>query len=125
SCPGGITLPTADPQGVAAPTALVDELHDQLRELHGATEVQGPDLQSIFKPYHVVFKDWTADPFGGGWHFWNIGVDSTRVRRLMRKPSAALPLHVCGEAWCSQQGWVEGALESADEVLEHFLTSHN
>jgi hypothetical protein len=34
-----------------------------------------------------------------------------------------LPLHLCGEAWCSQQGWVEGALEAADEVLAYFLAT--
>ena len=85
------------------------------------TEVTGPDIQSIVRPYYAVFTDWTADPFGGGWHFWDIGIDSSRVRRQMRKPFAELPLHVCGEAWSSQQGWVEGALESADEVLSFFL----
>lgn len=120
--PGGVAVPTTDPHGVLAPAALVNELHDQLRELHAATDVPGQDLASIFPPYHAVYKDWTADPYGGGWHFWDIGVDSNRVRRRMRKPFDNLPLYVCGEAWCSQQGWVEGALEAADEVLARFRT---
>ncbi|HKB03507.1 MAG TPA: FAD-dependent oxidoreductase [Gemmataceae bacterium] len=119
--PPGVAIPTTDPEGIVAPDALVAELHDQLRELHGVTDVAAPDIQSILRPYFAVFKDWTADPFGGGWHFWDIGIDSTVVRRRMRKPFAGLPLHVCGEAWSSQQGWVEGALEAADEVLSFFL----
>jgi hypothetical protein len=121
--PPGIAVPTTDPDGIAAPAALVAELHDQLRELHGLTEVTGPEVLSIIPPYYAVYKDWTTDPFGGGWHFWDIGVDSSRIMRAMRKPFADLPLHICGEAWSSQQGWVEGALETADEVLKYFLVT--
>lgn len=120
--PAGIALPRHDPDSILAPAAIVEELHDQLRELHGSTEAVGSGISSIIKPYYAVMKDWTADPFGGGWHFWDIGVDSQRIMRRMRKPFRDLPLHVCGEAWSSQQGWVEGALETADDVLKFFLT---
>jgi len=120
--PPGIALPRHDPDSILAPAAVVEELHDQLRELHGSTEAVGSGISSIIKPYYAVMKDWTVDPFGGGWHFWDIGVDSQRIMRRMRKPFRDLPLHVCGEAWSSQQGWVEGALETADDVLKHFLT---
>lgn len=118
--PPGIAVPEPRRDDELAPAALVDELHDQLRELHGATDVFGNDLASIVRPYYAVMKDWSTDPFGGGWHFWTIGVDSRRIMRQMRKPFGELPLHVCGEAWSSQQGWVEGALETADEVLRYF-----
>lgn len=120
-CPPGIALPRHNRDGLAAPAALVEELHDQLRELHGATDAPGRGIPAIDKPYHVVHKDWTADPYGGGWHFWTIGRDSVRIRRLIRTPFRELNLHICGEAWSSQQGWVEGALETADEVLESFI----
>jgi monoamine oxidase len=31
------------------------------------------------------------------------------------------PVYICGEAWSTQQGWVEGALQTADHVLEDHL----
>jgi monoamine oxidase len=48
-------------------------------------------------------------------------VDSNAVMEYMRRPFKDAPLYVCGEAWSRQQGWVEGALETADLVLEKTL----
>jgi hypothetical protein len=119
--PPGVAIPEPRFDDCLAPNGVVDELHDQLRELHGVTDVYGEGLASIVRPYYAVMKDWSVDPHGGGWHFWKIGVDSGRIMRRMRKPFSQMSLHVCGEAWSSQQGWVEGALETADEVLGFFL----
>jgi monoamine oxidase len=39
----------------------------------------------------------------------------------MIKPVPTVPVYVCGEAYSNGQGWVEGALETAELVLqEHF-----
>ncbi|PVE20699.1 hypothetical protein DC522_30755 [Microvirga sp. KLBC 81] len=98
-----------------AGASLVRELQDQLRELHGLSDTD------MLMPYAVVAQDWTQDPFGGGWHFWKIGERSSQVMQRMRKPFTNVPLYICGEAWSSQQGWVEGALETAEVILlQHF-----
>jgi monoamine oxidase len=112
-----------DLRGSIAPAALVDEMQRQLRELHGLADLPEPDPQTapFVPPYVAVFRNWSQDPFGGGWHFWKIGTDSKRVMRRMQRPLPDAPLHVCGEAWSTQQGWVEGALETADAVLERQL----
>jgi len=123
ACPPGVGLPARDDdlRGTIAPAPLVEALQDQLRELHGLSSVTDPSTAQILPPYIAVFRDWTQEPYGGGWHFWKIGVDSKAVGRRMRRPFADVSLHVCGEAWSSQQGWVEGALETADAVLEEHL----
>ena len=92
-----------------APKALVDEIHRQLVEMHGV-----PDAP---KPYAAVFHDWVDDPFGGGVNFWNVGVQSPVVIAKMAQPVAGVPAHVCGEAYSDAQGWVEGALRTAELVL--------
>jgi monoamine oxidase len=120
ACPPGIALPS-EPADVLAPAALVREMQVQLRELHGVSEVAADNIPHILMPYIAVCKNWTDDPFGGGWHFWKIGLDSLRIMRRIRKPFAGIPLYICGEAWSSQQGWVEGALETADEVLSQYF----
>ena len=89
--------------------------------MHGLSALEGPRVAPVVPPYVAVYRDWTVEPFGGGWHFWKIGVDANAVMEYMRRPFKDVPLYVCGEAWSRQQGWVEGALETADLVLEKTL----
>jgi monoamine oxidase len=124
SSPPGIGIPAeGDLNNSLAPKAMVEEMQRQLRELHGVADLPVPDpLTSPFiPPYIAVFQDWAQDPFGGGWHFWKIGADSKQVMQRMQRPLPEEPLYICGEAWSTQQGWVEGALETADIVLEEQL----
>ena len=114
-CPPGVGIPEFV-QNQSASHQLVTEMQRQLRELHGLNH-NGEHSDAI-DPYVAVFQDWTEEPFGGGWHFWKIGTDARKVMRLMRRPIKNIPLHVCGEAWSQQQGWVEGALETTDEMLD-------
>lgn len=120
ACPPGVPIPDGV-LNLSASQALVNELQDQLRELHGVSRLSRQDVAPIQPPYVTVYRDWTQEPFGGGWHFWKIGVDSETVSQFMRRPIEGAPLYVCGEAWSRQQGWVEGALETSDEILEHEL----
>lgn len=124
SCPPGVGI-TPFVQDLSASSRLVAELQRQLRALHGLNGIEAPHEGSqLLPPYAVVYRDWTEEPFGGGWHFWKIGVNSRAVMRFMRKPfhgSTSRPLYICGEAWSRQQGWVEGALATADDVLENEL----
>jgi hypothetical protein len=120
ACPPGVPIPDpTTPEHASA--ALVAELQNQLRELHGLSGLANPDAADIDPPYVTLFRDWTVDPFGGGWHFWRIGARSKDVAARIRQPSPPTPVYVCGEAWSHQQGWVEGALETADDVLENLL----
>jgi len=95
-----------------APRAMVEEVQRQLARIHGMPFV--PAVKN------AAFKDWGDDPFGGGWNSWNIGVQSQEVIPRMAQPVDGVPVHICGEAYSNAQGWVEGALETADLVLRHF-----
>jgi monoamine oxidase len=119
ACPPGVPIPE-DLRGAAAPAALVAEMQRQLCELH-AVRVIDNAAGGIVPPYFAVFQDWSQDPFGGGWHFWKIGANSGEIIRRLRKPCPDANLYVCGEAWSRQQGWVEGALTMASDVLEQEL----
>ena len=85
-----------------APQVLVDEAMKQVRELHGSDSI--PD------PYVTYFKDWGADPYGGGYHAWRAHVDVEATMKYMRQPDPNERVFICGEAYSDQQGWVEGAL---------------
>ena len=96
-----------------ATKVMIDEAMKQVRELHGRNDI--PD------PYVTWFKDWTADPYGGGYHAWKANYDIEYVMGYMRRPESDEQIYICGEAYSDQQGWVEGAFCVAERMLEDFF----
>ncbi|WP_445710564.1 flavin monoamine oxidase family protein [Flavobacterium sp.] len=99
---------------VQATQMMVNELMNQLRELHG------PDVV-IPDPYVTWFKDWTDAPFGAGYHAWKAGFSVKHVMPYMRKPLEEEAIHIIGEAYSDQQGWVEGAFCEAEKMLQEYF----
>lgn len=95
-----------------APRRMVDEVARQLQQMHGL------DYTPLVKS--AAFRDWGEDPYGGGWNSWNIGVKSWEVKDQITHPIAGTPLYICGEAYSDSQGWVEGALQTAEIMLTKF-----
>jgi monoamine oxidase len=95
-----------------APEPMVDEVARQLGVIHGLSYT--PAVRC------AAFRDWGDDPFGGGWNSWNIGVKSPDVKKRIIQPIDNRPLYICGEAYSDAQGWVEGALQTADMMLAKF-----
>ena len=96
-----------------APTAMLEEVQRQLTLVH--------DLKYTPNVVDASFKDWGDAPFGGGWNAWNIGVDSRHVKQAILKPDSEHNVYICGEAYSDAQGWVEGALQTADMMLEQYF----
>ncbi len=84
----------------------------QLRDLHGV---------EVPPPIASAYKDWGAEPFGAGWFLWKSGQKSWEVMPRMRRPWPKENVYVCGDCYSTLQGWVEGALNTAELMLEeHF-----
>ena len=98
------------PDDLVTPRAMVLAVQSQLAKLHGSR---------VPAPYWAAFKDWAATPIGAGWHFWKVGRRSWEVMPRIRKPVADANLYVCGEAWSTSQGWVEGSLLNTSERVLH------
>jgi monoamine oxidase len=92
-----------------APDRLVREMVRQLKQIHA--------LEYTPLVRNASFRDWGEDPFGGGWNSWNIGVNSEDIKQKIINPIRNCPLYICGEAYSDGQGWVEGALQTADMML--------
>jgi monoamine oxidase len=98
-----------------APKDFVDTLQVLTAQMHQLA----PD--EIPEPYFAKVKDWTDDPFGAGWHFWRPGIKVWEALPRLRQPIDGIPVYICGETYTNQQGWVEGALVSAEHVArKHF-----
>lgn len=99
---------------------MVQELINQLQELHKGSGEAMPE-KKVTQPYVAMFKDWSADPYGAGYHAWESSYPVEQVVPYMRKPSSTENVFICGEAYSNQQGWVEGAFCIAEKMLqEHF-----
>jgi len=108
-----VTHPTASGFNVlAGDSPLAREVHREAQLVIGATAL---------RPLAARFQDWTVDPYGGGWHYFALGHDGALDGEAILKPLADRNLYICGEAYSFAQGWVEGAIERAETVLQrHF-----
>lgn len=94
-------------------TQMVDTAQALVREIH--------DLQFVPEPYTAAYHDWSEDPYGAGWHAWKAGIEFWKVMPEIRQPVKKERVFICGEAYSINQGWVEGALQTAEKMLdEHF-----
>jgi monoamine oxidase len=78
-------------------------------------------LPQVPMPYSAVYHTWNEDPYGGGWHEWKANYRLDQVMCRMRKPVANQDIHIVGEAYSYSQGWVEGALDTAESTLQEFF----
>lgn len=95
-----------------APKAMVKEMHRELQIMH--------EINDAPEPLEAAYMDWGDDPYGGAVHFWNSGYRSTEVLEKMIQPVPGFPCFICGEAFSTNQTWVEGALQTAELVLRKF-----
>lgn len=98
-----------------APQRMVDEIHRQLVEMHGA------DIAKVPKPYSAAYRDWGEDPYGGGANFWHVGSRSYEIGDKIIQPKKDVPAYIVGECWSHAQGWVEGSLATAEQMLQGHL----
>ena len=96
-----------------ATKVMVDEAMNQVKELHGREDIP--------MPYVTWFKDWSEDPYGGGYHAWKANYDIAETMAYMRNPDSQESIYICGEAYSDQQGWVEGAFCVAERMLEDYF----
>jgi monoamine oxidase len=99
--------------GHLPPTSeMVKMALSQLQQVHGF---------SIPQPVAAVFEDWGLDPYGAGYHAWATRNDPYKQSAAMLNPVPGFNVFVCGEAYSLDQGWVEGALRTAETVLTQYL----
>merc|ERR1712014_200519 len=88
----------------------VEEAMQQLREMHGSS-IEIPE------PYVSAYKDWTEDPYGGGYHAWCANHKVWDVMPFMRHAFEDERVFIVGEAYSDQQGWVEGAFCVSEHIM--------
>ena len=90
---------------------------------HDLVEVVGPlrDGKEPPAPYYGHFQDWDKDPWGAGWHAFTAGHDSDNIIPRVLQPLPEHHVYVCGECYSNVQGWVQGALNTSEVLLQKKL----
>jgi hypothetical protein len=97
----------------------VQRIQDEQNRAVGADRVKA--LEASVLAFGI--RDWSRPPFGGAAHAWRPGYDSVDVARrlqafgLVGREDIA-NIHVCGEAYSDFQGFIEGALRSAQGCVD-------
>ncbi len=113
SCGGDAQVNALAPGDMPATDQMVRVAHKQVEEVHGLPEIP--------LPYAAVYHSWNEDPYGGGWHEWKAGFRLDEIMCRMRKPAPEHDIYIVGEAYSYGQGWVEGALDTAESTLQDFF----
>jgi len=92
-----------------ASQAVVDEAQLQLLRLF--------DVKSLPDPVLTSYRLWSHDNiYGDAYHMWGLDANDAEIIPRMVQP---IPnLYTAGEAYSDAQGWVNGAMRSADLVLQ-------
>ena len=99
---------------ISADHPVACELHSQAQMMFGRKMPMA--LPCTGRRVHPALGRESAA--GAAFHMWSKGSSPADVMRSALCPVPAQKLHICGEAWSPRQGWIEGALESVDMMLE-------
>ena len=87
------------------PKKLQDEINKQLKKLF--------PKKNIPNPTYIKGHTWY-----NGVHLWKKGFEASTTSKEIIQPFKNESLYICGEAYSERQGWVEGSLETSEEVLK-------
>jgi monoamine oxidase len=92
-------------------SVLIGPAERQLKQMHGF-------IGDLPKKTWIGYADWTVEGQGAAWHEWLPGINPMQAIKEMRHPFPNVPMYICGEAYSITQGWVEGAIGSAELMLQ-------
>ncbi|KAH9505684.1 hypothetical protein Btru_055495 [Bulinus truncatus] len=96
---------------------VVDKLLDDLAKVYGI------DRRYVPEPISATAFFWNSYPFGGGWTVWRAGYHYDDVISTVQRPSFTDDVFYVGadHARGYHVGWVEGALETVDRVIDLYF----
>lgn len=99
--------------GAAAPSQMCDMAEGMLVKSFSVNGVNPTPSKRLA----AYYQDWTQKPYGAGFHAWAAHYKAWEIMKTVRQPLANFPVYICGEAYSNAQGWVEGAICTAESVL--------
>ena len=60
----------------------------------------------------------TSNFYTEGTHLWKVNCDGESLQSRILQPFGDMNLFICGESYSTNQGWIEGSLETSNTVVE-------
>ncbi|CAH1782101.1 unnamed protein product [Owenia fusiformis] len=94
--------------------SILVEAHNQIAEIH---QLRPKDLA---RPYIGVMHYWK----GASLYSWKAGANLEIISKQMIKPFEDANVHIVGSCYSNSQ-WMEGALDSVEELLDRYYNQQN
>ena len=94
---------------------LIDLLQNQLADIFNIS------ITDIPQPNVSVGQAWYKKPYYAAWHYWSPGDKHTTIQEQMMKPVNNQDVYIIGEAFATRHGWMQGALDTAEEMIEKYF----
>ncbi len=100
----------------------IDPDHPVAVEMHRQAQSMFVPKMSMALPRPIVAftQDWSDGGAGAAFHMWAPGSKPKTSDAL--RPIDGRQLYICGEAWSTRQGWIEGALETTDLLISRYFS---
>ncbi len=111
---------------ITANTSLSEEDKKNKIEYLEQMVDQNSNMNQRMKVLYYGIRDWGKPPYGAACHSWKPGAQSWKVLEKLKAFSLTNNnenkiFHICGEAYCDYNGFIEGSLRSSDDVLETIM----
>lgn len=91
---------------------MVDDVTKQLILVHGI---------SIPAPQAYLMINWEKPPFDGFISKWGIVPSIPKTSHQITNINPNIPFYIVGDTWAANTGWVEGALQTSEYVLNNYF----
>lgn len=99
---------------------LYADYWNEVRRQNNVKKTLMVNLKRLFPTFNIPEPTFVNTHYWKeGCHYYNVGVDSQKVREEILRPFPKKHLYICGEAYSQDQAWIEGALETAEKVISN------
>ena len=75
-------------------------------------------IKEIFPKHNVTEPEWiTKHYWCCGAHFWKVNVKSKEIKKNIERIFKPKKIYIIGEIYSDRQAWIEGSLETVEEIL--------
>jgi hypothetical protein len=103
--------------------------HDDIWDIYNGdiSKLRNPEIKkALHKIAQTIVKygirDWSREPYGAACYSWEPGVKSWEILERLKAfsliGSTKKNIHICGESFSDYNGFIEGSLRSACNVLK-------
>jgi len=98
---------------------IINFIHRQIVKVH---QDLYPNISlQIDPPKSYSYKKWSFKNHGGSYHVWKPNSNPSKVASRMIKPNSNFNVYIVGSSFSPEQAWVEGALNSAEFMLNRWF----